>query len=239
MSDKEKNDQDFVEVPLVLGTHEPETEEPSEPPLDPTKLPSCFVVNCRDRTFSTCFVCHRHFCKHHASHSDITLCYDCSNDPKDLSDPIKVDVTIGPLVDQEGVTHNGRFITPIGDTFQSLSFLNDLSTNDAKAMIVEYQTKIKDAEKLMYSRLIVKSTLERLVEDREKHERFKAKAARIAKNLDGSKTVVMPGQPAPKAKAPVIDIKTVLLSLGRAAVSGTPEEKAQAAAILATLKSKI
>lgn len=187
---------DFVDPSLDSATDLPVTPSQEPPPSNiayisktSNRVELC-SFNCTDEAFATCLICKRSFCKHHASKNDLSLCFDCAADP---TDAVVVETKIEPLVDDEGVTHTGRHIIPVNNTYIVTEYIDRLTDDELKAQVLAYQQKIKEAEQLLYSRVIVESTLRNNLEDRVKKKRVQDKAARIVRDATGSKTVVLPG----------------------------------------------
>lgn len=188
---------------------------------------------CHEVWFDKCVICHRPFCKFHVAKSDLTLCYDCASDP---TDSISFESKVEPLIDDEGVTHTGKRITPIGDTYVVTDYIANLSDEDLVKMLVEYQTKIKDAEKLLYSRIIVHNTIRGAVADRDHKKKMRDRAARVMKDATGAKTISLPGSSQLRQPKPQMSVKD---SFAASAAGMTPEQKLELFNKLAVLKAAL
>ena len=185
-----------------------------------------------------CMVCHRHFCKTHVSANDLDLCHECAVEPNRDPTPIKEftesTVTIGPLIDDEGVRHTGKLITPVGDTFVAARYIDSLDDAALEAMLTEYRDKVQEAEKLLYSHTIVAGTVEMAISERKRKKRIQDHAARIVRTPQG-KQIVLPG----RQTGPRVPQKVGMEAVKERIASMTKEEKkALFAKMLEVLKSK-
>jgi hypothetical protein len=222
----------LVEHPLEETPNLPTTEErpPSEAIPDNKRDPIAHgeaCSYCTNTAHTKCFACQRFFCSEHASKHDTFLCRDCA-DPN--ADELTVDTEIKPLIDEDGVKHTGKHIIPIGGTYAATSFVDTLSDEDLRAYAEEYRAKVKEAEFMLYSRLIVSGNLDQKVLERERKRRLAGRAARIAKTPEG-KQVILPGPgqkpTVPKAVEAVLTPKEIFAGL-----MSTPEGKAKLVEVL-------
>ena len=142
-----------------------------------------------------CMICHRNFCKTHVSSNDLDLCHECAAEPNRDPTPVfkESTVTIGPLVDDEGVTHTGKHIVPVGDTFVAARYIDSLDDAALEVMLMEYKAKVQEAEKMLYSHTIVAGTVEMAISERKRKKRIQDHAARIVRTPQG-KQIVLPGR---------------------------------------------
>jgi hypothetical protein len=79
----------------------------------------CYATDCLEETFRQCLLCRRPVCSDHRSKDDADYCAECYS-------PENTEVSIGPLIDKDGVTkEGGRLLKPMGEhnfflTFPSL-----------------------------------------------------------------------------------------------------------------------
>lgn len=151
----------------------------------------CFA--CHEPSFAKCFICNRPYCKKHPSYSDIALCFDCgSGNPAAEQDALRANFEMKPLVDDEGVEHDGKHLVPVADTFVVRGYIDRLTDEELDEQVNEYAVKMKDAEKLYYSRMIVHTTLRGAQDERKRRKRIKDRGAVVAKEADGSKVLIIP-----------------------------------------------
>lgn len=191
---------------------------------------SCQVV-----TGQTCYVCHDYFCKSHASKHDPWMCSKCASDiePIDYVGPKSVEIK--PLVDDEGVTHSGKHIVPVfadGKTVTHIasSYVDSLSDTELESFLTELQEEVRKAERIMYSKIFAKSTVEIALSERKKARKRHDRAQRL-ENLQSKKTVSVPKQ------ATTTEVKDVLKEQ-MSAMLKTPEGKKKMAELLKGLMSK-
>jgi hypothetical protein len=185
-----------------------------------------------------CMICRRLFCKTHVSSSDLDLCHECAAEPNRDPTPIREfaesTVTIGPLIDDEGVRHTGKLITPVGDTFVASRYIDSLSDEQQEEMLMEYRAKVQEAEKLLYSHTIVASTVKMAISERKRKKRIQDHAARIVRTPQG-KQIVLPGRqtgPRVPQKVGIDAVKERIASMSK------EEKKAFVAKLFEVLKSK-
>ena len=171
-------------------------------------ISACF--SCLTKSGQTCYICGRPFCKTHTSKRDRWMCSDCSSDAMP-TDSLSVDVEIKPLVDDEGVTHKGKWITEVGGTHIAANYIDNLTDEELAAFAHEYQGKIREAEKLMYSRIMVKDRLDIAITDREKKKTRENRAERLARTVSTRQVIAPPIVAKPtsvEVSAKIAELKT-------------------------------
>lgn len=108
---------------------------------------------CRAAPASPCIKCGQDFCPEHLSMLDNEYCNNClpleSAGTKDE-----------PLVDEEGVTHKGRHIIVTGEIYQTQArAISDRTDEELEIWISHYQELVRDAEKTLEYRRIMKGIL--------------------------------------------------------------------------------
>lgn len=108
-----------------------------------SKEERCDYVGCSELAVYRCHKCARLYCIEHSSEIDpIRWCAECM-------DVTSCDVIEMPLVDAEGVRHKGRVIRPVGRAFiEQNKLISELTDEELKQFIVEYQRLLQDAEKI-------------------------------------------------------------------------------------------
>lgn len=187
---------------------------------------------CERTAFIQCYMCMKYFCPNHMSSTDRFLCLECSMDKKE--DPIQPQFEVKPLVGPDGVTHKGKHITPIGDTYQVNDLIQNMSDDEVMTMLGEYQQKVKEAERLLTARVITVKHLENVVSERSAAKKRAARAARVVKAEDGSKTIQL-GSPvkASKLSATATSAKDTVVN----ALKGMTAD--QRAALLKAIQAKL
>lgn len=98
----------------------------------------------------SCKSCKLPYCVDHTSEIDTKFCLDCLNE---TTTKIKIE----PLVDTEGLHHNGVKLTPVGEFwFSSANTVAELTDEQLDKWLTSHKNKIKEAEtKVSYHRLMV------------------------------------------------------------------------------------
>ena len=123
--------------------------------LPQERIRHCSFVNCTEDALTNCHKCGKWYCLDHASELDPTkYCSDC----------LKVeDATLeqAPLLDTDGVRHQGKVIRPVGNVFaQNGKLIHEMTDDELKEYIVRYQQAVHDCERsLDYSRITLGNAL--------------------------------------------------------------------------------
>ena len=123
--------------------------------LPQEKVRHCSFVNCIEDALTNCVKCGKWYCLEHASDLDPTKhCVDCLK-PEDAV------LEQSPLLDTEGVRHQGKVIRPVGIVFsQNGKLIHEMTDDELKEYIVRYQQAVHDCERsLDYSRITLGNAL--------------------------------------------------------------------------------
>ena len=147
----------------------PIIETPSQEPEEP----NCSFEDCPNQSLSQCKRCKLLYCLDHASEIDpMMFCVNCAT-PQDITIEQK------PLIDKEGVTHQGRSLTPTGPLYVITSkLINEMSDEELKNFIIYNQQAIHEAENLVDYRKIRQGQAEGVA--------FERKVAYLARQEDGT-----------------------------------------------------
>lgn len=192
---------------------------------------SCKMAMVSDRCtdiIGVCVICKEPFCLEHQSEIEPDSCNICINDQT-------VEVKKDPLVDAEGVTHNGSVIHPIGYSYRTLMRrIVEMGDDQLIAHIEHVKKQVKDAELVVNYRRIDLSASQVELEERKVASAKKLRIKGIEMLADGKKITFM--APAPSAKTldekrakAVVDVATQLqkMAKGLGIVLDTPEKLAQ------------
>jgi hypothetical protein len=121
-----------------MEEQENKTDEQS-PPAELCSFENCSKEN--NPIVGKCLKCHLHYCLDHASEVDpINYCIICLP-------TADVETKSEPLIDAEGVRHEGRRIVPIGAAFHHASkMINEMSNVELLAFIEQEHQIVKDLE---------------------------------------------------------------------------------------------
>ena len=122
-------------------------------PLD--KIRHCSFTSCVEDALTNCHKCGKWFCLEHASDLEPTkYCVDCLK-PEDAA------LETAPLLDTEGVRHQGKIIRPVGIVFaQNGKLIHEMTDDELKGYIVHYQGAVHDCERsLDYARITLGNAL--------------------------------------------------------------------------------
>lgn len=123
-------------------------------------------------TTMACRICGNLYCENHASEAEPTFCKNCTATPK-------LEITEKPLIDEDGVQHNGREISIKGETWYSqCRIISELSEVELPQWVDKYRMMLHDAERAKEYRQIMLSALELEQADR---AHTKARALRYVK----------------------------------------------------------
>jgi hypothetical protein len=123
-------------------------------------------------TTMACRMCGNSYCETHASKAEPTFCESCTATPK-------LEITEKPLIDEDGVLHNGREISIKGETwFSQCRIISELSEVELPKWVDKYRMMLHDAERAKEYRQIMLSALELEQADR---AHTKARALRYVK----------------------------------------------------------
>lgn len=108
-----------------------------------SKEERCGFVGCNDLAVYRCHKCARLYCIEHSSEIDpVHYCTECL-------DVQACEVIEMPLTDKEGIRHRGRVLRPVGRAFiENNKLISDLSDDELKNFIVQYQRLLHDAESI-------------------------------------------------------------------------------------------
>ena len=131
-------------------------------------------AKCHSLCFKVCPTCKGGFCEDHTSPIDDTVCSLC------LPDSVVV-IEEKPLVDDDGVSHEGKLIVPHGEGFKTLPHqIVELSDYQLKARIQYYKEKIRQLEKSLEYHRIALSTMELEDAGREEIRKKKLRGVKVA-----------------------------------------------------------
>jgi len=150
---------------------------------------------------------------------------------------MSVDVEIRPLIDFEGVTHKGKHIVPISSTHVAYSYIDGLSDTELTEYANELKAEIKNAEKLMYGKLIVLGHVEGVTSDRDKAKKRKSRLENTGK-VFSSKQMTVPGQAGPPKREAAPTVTEIKQGMTNLAKSLSPEMKAKMLEVLKKMKEK-
>ena len=152
-----------------------------------------------------CTKCNEPFCPDHASEIDPTFCKTCLT-------PQHIETTKEPLVDDDGVAHNGAVITPIGAAFKTLAQrIFEMSDETLKLHIEAVKVQVKQAETVLDYRRIDLASSEVELEQRQLMERKKLRGVKMS---EGKIKVIASGgvtKDAPKKTQSAADFLAGLL----------------------------
>jgi hypothetical protein len=124
-------------------------------PLPIESVRRCVFTSCVEDALTHCHKCGKWYCLDHASDLDPTkYCVDC----------LKVEdatLEVSPILDAEGVRHQGRVIRPVGIVFsQNGKLIHEMTDDELKEYITRYQQAVHDCERsLDYSRITLGNAL--------------------------------------------------------------------------------
>jgi len=99
--------------------------------------------HCGLDTVEVCSVCAREFCVEHQSPVDPKFCSDCLTVEG-------VELQKEPLIDAEGVKHNGFHVTNFGPAYKTHArLISDMSDSELEEHILDLKKKVKDAEAIL------------------------------------------------------------------------------------------
>lgn len=119
-----------------------ELNKPTEEQSPPAEL--CSFENCSKENnpiVGKCLKCHLHYCLDHASEVDpINYCIVCLPTSE-------IETRSEPLIDTDGVKHEGRHIIPVGTAFHCESkMINEMSNDELLTYIKQKHRIVKDLE---------------------------------------------------------------------------------------------
>lgn len=140
---------------------------------------ACKYTPCTQPIEGICPSCHEPFCKIHSAEIDPAYCIDCLT-------AAKVQIDRAPLIDAEGVTHNGVQITVSGPVFKtSAQRISEMDDDQLAIHIDEVKTRIKHWEvALQYARIDL-SMAE--LESEERQEKLRRKLRGVKVSATGTK----------------------------------------------------
>lgn len=97
--------------------------------------------HCQEPAIFRCTKCQKLYCIDHASEVDPNrFCTECLS-------PADVVLQELPLKDEDGITHQGRMLKPIGKAFSNLGkLICEMTDVELTAFVVDYTAKLRDAE---------------------------------------------------------------------------------------------
>lgn len=132
----------------------------------------CYCVR---ETNETCLMCHKYVCLAHLSEIDPQFCQDCV--AKETSA-----VQVTPLVSEDGVTHEGRNILPIGSIYREKTLsraISEMSDEQLHAFVAGTQIRVKELERgIEYARIAL-GTAQVEREDRDSFARRRLRGIRV------------------------------------------------------------
>lgn len=113
----------------------------SEPTAQEEFEPVCSFEHCEKQSLSKCKRCGLLYCLDHASEIDpMMFCVNCAV-------PSDIEMQQKPLVDKDGVQHQGRVLVPTGPLYVITSkLINEMNDDELKRFIEYNQRAIKEAE---------------------------------------------------------------------------------------------
>ena len=146
-----------------------------------------------DSNYIICEICRSPVCDHHISDADPNVCVGCFNDNALATQE-------RPLVDDEGVTHKGRVIQPLGITYKTLmQRLVDYTEDELIIHIHSVKHQIEEAQRILDYRRLDMSASSVELEDRQVAKRRKLRFQGVSSIASGAKTIAGPDQ-LPSAK---------------------------------------
>lgn len=112
----------------------------------------CYAESCENETTRECQICNRPFCINHASKEEPDdFCIECLNS-------VTAEMKEKPLVDDEGVKHEGRELTPIGQFWvSSCGAIANMKDEELERFYNQYQLKVRELEALTDHYRVMKS----------------------------------------------------------------------------------
>jgi hypothetical protein len=188
----------------TLDIHPKTVSTDSYPPASSDE--QCVKCN-KNQTRVTCPLCKGPYCQDCASILDPKFCKDCLNEPA-------AQITINPLKDPDGVSHEGRDMQPTGPYFGSLcKRISEMSVYQLEAHIDYYKDLIRQAELSLDFRRTVLGASQIELAQRKDAERRRLRGVKVPHVkgptlVDGKITTKAPD---PKAKRdPVKDLGAAL-----------------------------
>ena len=120
------------------------------PPSEAPTLLCQYAVTagCSDENIKVCPICHHPFCQEHASRHDPECCSGCLIHEGTL-------MTHEPLIDDDGITHKGQVIKPVGFAFRTMiTRIAEFDDDQLEAHIEYMKKQVKDAEMVLAYRRI-------------------------------------------------------------------------------------
>jgi hypothetical protein len=110
--------------------------------LNQENIRRCGFASCTEDALTLCRKCGRWFCLEHASDLEPTkYCQDCLL----VSD---ADFETAPILDAEGVRHQGKVIRPVGVFFsQNGKLIHEMTDEELRDYIKYYQQAVHDCER--------------------------------------------------------------------------------------------
>jgi hypothetical protein len=137
------------------------------------KVNNCFYPSCDSVAIGFCRHCGQEFCEQHRSRYDTRFCSDCITE-----DAMRLEES--PLVDDEGVTHEGRRIRLIGEGWPaSMEMIRTLTDDQLEFKIGEWKRLLAEAVKTQeYFRITVCAA------EFEKEDRYKSKVRKLQRRRE-------------------------------------------------------
>jgi hypothetical protein len=167
--------------------------------MNETDTPRCHVCS-SNIVVGLCASCHLHFCEKHVSEFDGSLCSTCVS----IANTI---IQSKPLIDEDGVTHQGRQLVLTGETWMRNRDIISMMTDAELEAKLESMTKaVHEAEMVLDYRRIQRNQLEN-----EKSSRLSRKLGRL--RLISAVDHVHKASPTTNGKAKVDAVKDVFGAL--------------------------
>lgn len=171
-----------LEVLFAKAEAEGQQQQPNHQPLADTpetpSAPECTHTGSDIHSRRWCRQCKRLICQFCWSVADANYCQQCMQQ-------VDIKVEESTLVDDEGVTHHGRLLTPLGGINElrwipngktTAKALSEMSTSELEEYISAYKDAVRDAEKALDIRRIKLSSGLMEMDERKAQERRRLRA---------------------------------------------------------------
>lgn len=172
----------------------------------------------------TCLICREPFCEKHRSDADSDSCMMCT-------DFQTIETSRDPLVSEDGVTHAGAVIHPIGYSYRTLMHrIVEMDDVQLEAHIVHVKKQVKEAETVLDYRRIDLSSSQVELEERGVAKAKKLRLRGVEVLAGGANKVTMPSAVSQKKNEKTLDnvaaqLKKTAAMLG--IVLDTPQKLAE------------
>lgn len=189
---------------------------------------NCKYQTCDRYGQEVCLQCNEPFCPDHASQIDPKFCASCLS-------PQSIEIQKEPLKDDDGVTHNGAHLTPVGSSFKSLAKrITEMTDEQLRLHIQHVRTQVKEAEAVLDYRRVDLSSSEVEIEQRQILENKKLRGVKV--NLGKIQVIATGGvgKDVPKKTQSGVEFLSALMKMCNIPV--TPENITKFASKLAEQK---